>query len=256
MNPVFLFLSHRNDAKALKAFRRLQKATAGKGPVMMLYHAPTDKEPQLPDDISRFIFRDTDMQTIGFPYYRQQLLPGSTHFPLLHFARQHPSFSHYWVIEYDVYFSGDWQSFFTHWENNDADLLVSHIRHYQDEPGWAWWKLLPEENPAIPVEQRLRAFFPIYRISAKALQHIEHCHRDGWRGHYEMLVPSFLHRDGFRLQDFGGKGSFVSAGDENRFYRDDVSGDPEGRLRKGTMRFRPRFRLPGLFRNKLYHPVK
>ncbi len=252
---VVLFLTHTWDRKTLKAYRKLIKAMGGDAHVRLLFHARDSQKLSLPADISLHSFNDRDLETIGFPFYKKTLVPGSTHYPLMLFARSNPQYSYYWVVEYDVYFSGDWRYFFHHFQNNAADFLTSHIRRFVEEPEWIWWSLThPIQH--IAESDRLRSFNPIYRISANALASIDTAHQSGWTGHYEVLVPTLLQAGGFCLNDFGGNGSFVTPEDHNRLYIDDDSGDPKGGVRKGTMRYRPLFHFPGWHRNKLYHPVK
>ena len=133
-------------------------------------------------------------------------------------------------------------------------FITSHIRYYQEEPDWHWWGL-KKESHEILLKHRLRSFNTIYRISSSALQFLIEKHQEGWKGHHEELIPSLLYSHGFQIHDFGGTGSFVAAEDKKRFYLDSPP-DKKGRLKKGTMRFRPVFSKPGSKRMKLYHPVK
>jgi hypothetical protein len=79
--------------------------------------------------------------------------------------------------------------------------------------------------------------------------------RRGWRGHHEVLTPTLLYQNGFRLRDFGGDGSFVAPGEINAVYTS--LGSSSGCLSvHGTLRFRPSRLSPGLKSGMLYHPVK
>lgn len=252
VRQAVLLLTHLTDNRNHNEFFRIQKELPENIDTYILFHKTTCDEPVFPGKV--YSFTDNDLARIGFPMFSETLVPGSTHFPLLDFARNHPAYDYYWVIEYDVCFRGRWSVFFDHFESSEADLLTCHIRSYQVEPDWHWWGLKhPRLN--IPSGQRLRSFNPIYRISSPALNYIEKCHREQWCGHYEELLPTLLHHGGYRLQDIGGTGAFVKPGDRNRFYIDS-SGDRKGRLKEGTMRFRPPYKKTGWRRNKLYHPVK
>lgn len=251
--PAFLFLSHRRDAPVVAAFRTLAAAARSRGPALVLYHDRGDAH-LLPRDVPRVTFSDAELVAFGLPSLEGKLLPGSAHLPVLRFAAQHPEYTHLWVIEYDVRFSGDWSRLFAHFDDSPADLLAGHLRRYQDEPRWYWWELRPPE--AVPLERRLRAFLPVYRISAAAVARVIARQREGWRGHFEMLLPTIAQHDGLTLRDFGGVGPFVAPHDRNRFYIDDATGDPFGGLQVGTLRYRPTIRFPWLLRDKLHHPVK
>jgi hypothetical protein len=60
--------------------------------------------------------------------------------------------------------------------------------------------------------------------------------------------------EGFDIADFGGKGSFVPMGLEDRFYCN-FDAENHGSLNCSTMRFRPVIDKL-IHEGKLYHPVK
>jgi hypothetical protein len=192
-------------------------------------------------------FTDEILKTMSCEPWTKSFVPGSAHFPLLHFFLEQNQYEYYWLIEYDVRFSGDWREFFESFREVEADFLTSCVRHPPDEPDWYWWNSLRHPESFIPPEQRLASFNPIYRISNPALRHILESHRRGWVGHFEVLIPTLLHHQGFKLVDFGGEGSFVRAGGKNKFYTAGA---------EGTFRHRPCYVEAGPLVNKLYHPVK
>ena len=251
-NQVFLLLTHLTDSQSHTEFSKIRKAVPKGSDAFMLFHCHGHKAPSFSGDIHKFT--DQDLKKIGFPMFSDTIVPGNAHFPVMEFARKYPAYDFYWVIEYDVCFSGDWKKLFSHYQTSGADLLTCHIRKYQEEPAWHWWGLRHPDNE-ISLTERYRSFNPIYRISSSALSFIDRMHQEQWTGHYEELLPTLLFHNGYQLQDIGGTGSFVKQGDRNRFYIDNPK-DHKGRLNKGTMRFRPPFTKPGWRWNKLYHPVK
>lgn len=253
-NTAFLFVCHKTGNRFLKRYRRLQAAVSQKDCARFFFH---QKERGLPRGLHSYpcsIFSDKDLSSLGYPVFREKLTPGSTHFPLLFFYLKNPGYKFYWFIEYDVCFTGNWKVFFDYWSVCDADFLTSHIRWYNDEPDWVWWRLAHPEKE-IPKEKRLRSFNTIYRISNKALSFIHQKHLEQWRGHEEELLPTLLYHHGFSLCDFGGSGPFVRPEDKNRFYID-APAARNGALKKGTMRWRPVVKFPRWRKNTLYHPVK
>ena len=71
--------------------------------------------------------------------------------------------------------------------------------------------------------------------------------------YYEVTLPTILHHGGYRIEDFGGEGSFVAAGNKGRFY----SNVPrEKGLAEGSLVWRPCRSSIGKAPNKLWHPVK
>ncbi len=251
-NQVYLLLTHLTDDQSHREFSKITKAVAKGSDAFMLFHCHGQKTPSYAGNIHKFTTRD--LEKIGFPMFSDTIVPGSGHFPVMDFGRKYPHYDFYWVIEYDVRFRGDWKKLFRHYQTSRADLLTCHIRKYREEPDWHWWGLR-HPRKEIPLVDRYRSFNPIYRISSEALSFIDRMHQEQWTGHYEELLPTLLFHNGFQLQDIGGTGSFVNQGDKNRFYIDNPK-DYKGRLKKGTMRFRPSFTKPGWRWNKLYHPVK
>lgn len=178
--------------------------------------------------------------------------PGYGDLPILSFYLQNPNYQYYWVVEYDVRFTGEWQSFFKAFENSESDLLGTTLTRYEDVPDWFHWSSL---RLNIPLDQKkfVRGFFPIYRMSGPGFAFLDKAYREGVAGHYEGLFPTLLEQAGFQLEDVGGDGEFVRAGNNNRFY----DNTPDSHfLNPGTFVFRPAIHRPGRIANKLWHPVK
>ncbi len=185
-----------------------------------------------------------DIRSLNYPTLQEGIIPGNAHFPLLHFFHIRQKYDYYWLIEYDVRYSGTWRHLFQSFRHDPTDLLTSHIRKYPQEPNWPHWKLAhPKES--ILLEKRTRSFNPIYRISRPALATIHKAHQEGWKGHNEVFLPTILNHSHFSLSDFGGEGSFVPPRRVNKYY-----------IAKLTMRYRPIHERTRFYRNKIYHPVK
>jgi hypothetical protein len=179
--------------------------------------------------------------------------PGNVELPILHFYRSHPDYEYYWVVEYDVRFSGRWDFFFGAFEDNSADLLCTTLCRYPEIPAWYHWdRLSLPEGPLAP-EDCIRGFMPVCRLSNRALATLDKAYAAGAAGHQECLIPSILNRDGMHIEDIGGTGAFVKPGNENRFYRNTRAADD---LSPGTFVFRPVMYGPGGEANMLWHPVK
>ena len=251
---IYLFSCYDLNHWLIKRFNKIQAAIKQQDTAMILFHRINEILPDRIRSLPHVVFSYDDLSILGYPMFKDTLLPGSTHFPLINFYRNNPDYTYYWFIEHDVSYTGDWSVFFDYWGARDADFLTGHIREYASEPDWYWWGLHhPDET--IPLEKRLRSFNVIYRLSNRAVAFIDEVHRKNWHGHEEELLPTLLHNSGFSLRDFGGVGKFVHSGERNRFYID-APDDREGLLKKGTLRWRPVFTWPGWRKNKLYHPVK
>jgi hypothetical protein len=253
-----LLAAHAYARAPFREFSRIREAVAERGDALLLWdQAGNARHADRVAALPRYEFDRDRLPDLGYPFLRpSRMLPGSTHFPLLKFARERPHDT-YWFIEYDVRFTGDWRVLFEHFESSEEDFISCRMGRCDAEPDWLWWDSLTHPDEVIPIEKRLRSFNPIYRISHRALQHIDQMHRQGWRGHHEVLLPTLLDQGGFTLRDFGGTGPLVHPDDHNRFYLEPESEDgPNPWVGTGSMRWRPHF----LFllwrpRNKLFHPV-
>jgi hypothetical protein len=201
-----------------------------------------------------YLFSNESLSKLNYRMIGPSVVPGHVGFPALQFFRDNPDFDYYWVIEYDVRFSGNWHFFFEFFRDAKQDFLACHLRDHADEPDWPWWSL-HHPRKSIPLSQRLRCFNPIYRASNASLSFLDESLGDGWCGHNEVIWPTLLHHNGFTIMDIGGKGRFTPSGMEESFYTESESTN-NGALDSGTMRYRPSFWRVGREKNKLYHPVK
>ncbi len=177
------------------------------------------------------------------------------HFPVFDFFLSHRDYDTYWVIEYDVRYTGQWESLLGSFQCYDHDLVTSHIRRFAQEPGWFWWDSFHHPTKIVARDNYVRSFNVIYRISNRALEFLHQAQLDGWRGYPEVLFPTLLLDDGFRLLDFGGDGEFTLPELRNGVYTSHAS--RSGHLSiLGTMRYRPSRARAGRRPNKIYHPVK
>lgn len=252
---AFLILTNKTSLPLIQKYRELFEATRDIGDTVLLYHLDKGKPFVNLDGINSFTFTDEILSSLNYFPLGFTLVPGSNHFPLMKFYLSHPHYDYYWCIEDDVDYSGDWSAFFEAFSSLDTDFISSHIRWYEEEPEWPWWPALAHPYTAIPQNQRIRSFNPIYRISRQALELLHKALVSKWCGHHEVLIPTLFYESGLSIHDFGGNGEFVPEGFENRFYMENTP-NPKGVLSDGTMRWRPVFEKTGNLENKLYHPVK
>lgn len=259
-----LVLNHVLDRHLIEHYRSLTDDLNGLGDVYLLSDRtqPSVTFSRLPGEAREFRFTVEDLLSLGYPGRcgtvarrtgARNLALGNADLPVLLFASAHPRYDYLWCIEYDVRFSGNWRSFVSAFDDSDADLLGSSFTRRQQTPDWTHWSSLSIPDLDCPSGDALRGFFPVYRLSRRAVQcHHEQCTR-GARGHMEALLPSVVERAGLRIEDFGGEGEFVAPGNENRFYRNDRF---SSRLSPGTFVYRPAMTAAGSEPDRLWHPVK
>lgn len=178
--------------------------------------------------------------------------PKNIDLPLMWFFHVEPDYDYYWVIEYDVRFSGNWQVFFQHFTDNGSDLLATTLFDYDFRPRWPHWKALRSPIP-VPLEARTRATLSFYRLSRRALQALHQGYTQRWGGHYEVTIPTLLKHQGFSLEDMGGNGAYVRPENINRFYTN-TPANPG--LAPGTFVLKQSQREKNIYPDMLYNPFK
>lgn len=182
------------------------------------------------------------------------LVPGDVDLLWTDVRRRHGGYERYWLIEYDVVYTGRWSSFFRHFVDSDADLLGTTLFEHRFRPDWTWWSsLVAGDGAPLPKRRRVRGFFPVAGMSARGLDALARAHDRGWTGHFEVLGPTVLNEWGLEIEDVGGQGAFVREGNAGRFYTNTPS---RSGLAPGTFVYRPSRPRPGFRRGKLWHPVK
>ena len=166
----------------------------------------------------------------------------------------------FWLVEYDIDYSGDWADFFGATATYDADVLTAHLRPLSAEPNYFFAPLYrqPEASPADP----LIALMSISRMSRRFLEHYRDTLRQpGWDGHFEMVLPSIARAGGFTVAEIGGENPFTPPERRGLHYTgsfadNDRPGTTHGYLPARGYRYfvdsPRRFRLP----NSVYHPIK
>ncbi len=250
---VFLFLCHFVSAHVLAEFKKIEQETSGLGDAVYLLHVASYDVPPLLQEHKSFLFSYRSLSALGYTIFGKKLIPGHGHFPLLQFFLENPDYDYYWLVEYDVRFSGKWGHFFNYFSGTQKDFLSSNIRTFHEQPDWFFWFTLRHPQEKIPHAECLRSFNPIYRISKAALIFLDTCLKNGWIGHNEVIIPTLLHREGYTLMDFGGTGKFTPPELMNKFYTSSGHSTLRG---DGTLRYRPVFSEIGNEEDKLYHPVK
>ncbi len=170
------------------------------------------------------------------------------------------SYDRFWLVEYDVDFSGDWEDFFAEAASYGGDILATRVRRRSDDPryGHLPYFSMPEGAISDPVI----ALFPISRLSRRLLEvYQEELSVRDWQGHFEIVLPSVAASRGLSIEEIGGDGPFTPPERRNRHYRGpfDMMSTYET-----TFNYRPvqsfhyfgeapqNFREP----DQLYHPVK
>lgn len=255
---ALLFQTHFFDRSCASAFARLAAACPPQFRPIVLIHLPPGAEvPPRLAGVPHHVVRTPEMR---LPAYRAKSggedwniwSGGHTDLILLHFWRAQPGHARYWVVEYDVRWSGDWRRFLGSFEEDPADLLCPGIIGRMADPGWYNWPSLtgPEH---LPEETQFRAFLPVFRASAAMMRTVDAAYREGWGGHCECTWPTLALRAGLSVVDLGGDGPLTPERYRGRFY---ASTPAALHLAPGTLVFKPVLHRVGRRRDMLWHPVK
>jgi hypothetical protein len=261
---VILILNHVNDRRLHEQLEQIERACGQEYDVFLLSDRtrPSFSFARACAGTKEFRFTLKDLIALGYPGKSdlawagaepRSIQFGNAELPVLLFFATHSHYEHYWLVEYDVQFSGSWRHLFSTFDDSDADLLGTSLIRHAEFPGWNRWRSLVVPSTTANDDDRLRGFFPLYRISNEALSCLHERYQQYCAGHMEALVPTLLYRAGLRLEDIGGDGSFVKPANVNRFY---TNRRLTNELSPGTFVYRPVRRVVGPEPNKLWHPVK
>jgi hypothetical protein len=252
-----LFQTHFFDRRCARAFAALARGCAADHrPVVVIHLPPGAPVPPRLRDVPHHVVRTDEMRLPDYGAKTQGAEwslwnGGHTDLIFLHYARAHPEHARYWMVEYDVRFSGPWRRFLAAYEDDDADLLAPAILPRSADPGWYNWPSLA--GPAPDETLQLRAFLPVFRASARLITAVDAAYRAGLTGHCEAIWPSVAQAAGMTIHDLGGDGPFTPDRYRGRFYSSSpLSPD----LCPGSFAFKPPLYRPGSRRDMLWHPVK
>jgi len=255
-SSCILFLAHNTEPGAMAALAKLVDECAAAFTIIPLFDCTKRSYPI--EHIEHAQAVECGQITRELPYpekhraHRGTFWPRNIDLPLLWFFQRNPGYGYYWLMEYDVRFTGHWLEFFGHFAASGSDLLATTLFDHDFRPGWDNWRTLrsPER---IPEQERVRALLSLCRLSNTGLRAVHQAYCAGWSGHYEVAIPTILKTRGRTLEDFGGSGRYVAAGNENRFYRNTpgVSG-----LAPGTFTVAANAVSDEYPPNMLWHPIK
>lgn len=209
-NLCILFDTHHTNEFVKDNFDRVRRAAEGICEVVFCHDARLALPPVSGPSIS--LTRDEIFK--AFAHGKgDQVVPGNPDLKIIAAAKKLPRHDRFIRIEYDVLPLGDARrSFETLAEAvAGADLSASHFASYAGRAGWMHWRslVLPDESGLSfeSLEPQLRrAFFPLSSFSRAFLEKYEEYLRNGWSGHYEMLMPTVANLEGVSIVDLSSPG--------------------------------------------------
>lgn len=255
MKTAIVYVTHKLTAEIHEEILKLYDETKNFATLYIVYQADLlNISDYTLDHIPHFSFSIGQLNQLGYRTFGSKLMDGNFHLVLLYFFLHHSQFDYYWLVEYDVRFTGNWATFFTTFENKQVDFVSAHVETWNQNPNWLWWHSIHLSNLKLTKNQVLKSFNPICRFSNRALRLLNERCRMGDLGHNEVLMATLFRYYKLSILDFGGHGSYTDEQTRDLFYIDDIK-DSENNM--GTHRFRPEFKLSEItLANKIYHPIK
>lgn len=247
---VILLLTNKSIDPIIELYDKLLNEVGDRFDVKFLFHNNEESVPQPILERDHFQFSNEDIyRKLGYSVlFDENFLNGNAHFPTFWFMQNNPDYDYYWLIEDDVIFTGNWNTFFDTIPD-EYDYVTAYLKYFEDEPDWHWFNFFYKGNSDIPKKEfvLVGAFSPLYRLSNKAIKYANSKYLEGYRAHFELSISTLLYNGNFKLGDFGAESRFVMPGFINRFYRYNE-----------TYRYRPEQtnNVEEMLPNMLYHPVK
>jgi len=200
----------------------------------------------------------------ALPYTRQlqgvdwETMRRSSDLAIMQFFQGNPNFDYYWIVEYDVRFTGSWRELFAVLNESSADLLCTFLTKFEQGRDWMHWKSFSTPDDSVKEDDLYRAFLPFCRLSKTLMQAIDERCREGWTGHPEVLWPTVAHAVGGNIEDIGGSGPSTPDSRRDKYY---FSALPTAGLFLSTFGAWPAYSEKSAFRqislpDILWHPVK
>lgn len=207
-----IFLSHIYSTRIRDHFDRLKRETSGIVDCFFCLHRPNGAHE---GDNVDFIITEKDEAALlpeRFGYRKKKgLALGSYGFldvVFLEAIRRAPGYEHYYMMEFDVDYSGDWKEFFEINAARTADFMGSHIHWRRDNMDWIHWN----NHFSVPVhsDKHLMAQIVLMRMSLRMVNAYKAALESGdYIGNVEALAPIVALDHGLSIEDFGANFEFT-----------------------------------------------
>lgn len=260
------FLTHKWDPRLARHFAKFRRETERVLPVYLVYHLPEGSA--LPQGVEPDLVVTNDDVRAQFPAGFAQLasrLPHSLYNQVdliwltAFLDPKVREFDRLWLIENDVDYSGNWGDFFAATADYEGDLIATHFRWRHQELTWMWLKDIvdPRDDPG----DQLMGFFPVTRLSRRAIEVVAESYRRWeWRGHFELVLPTIVHRAGLSISELGGWNDLTPSERRGRHYQGAFTTGTKGYFTFGVgpamQHYFAESRLGYWDRDTLYHPIK
>lgn len=237
-----LFCTHKNDESVKEHYNQLKTQIGERADIWFCYNHQYGEVAEY-DNI--FYYDEKSVNTQGFRlhnyYWNASNKPFYGHnyeLILLSFATQHQEYDYFWVIDYDVLFTGDWNIVFDKCDKDDAELICSNLwLNYGIDICFKIW------TPYLKLDTNnlWHGFLTVFRISKIFVNTLIQIYDKGDFGFYEVMIPSVAKHLNLKISTFNDMGFVVG----------DKQGDHE--CSNGCRKW---LKSECVHKNKIYHCVK
>jgi hypothetical protein len=248
-----IFITHFWDDACTAQIAKLRRELGGRYDIKVAgYIAEGATRPAVPDGIQAHFYHTADFAIVRPAFDVDAWLP---QYVVPRFFIDFPDYGHYWMMEYDVRYTGDWGTLFATLNDPDVAFYGIALQRRAAHPGWTHWPGFSTGRDLVAPEHQIKCFTPLQRVSAQALAVVQTAFRNGWRGHYEAVWPSAIAHARLRLEEIGARGEFTPKSRRGLHYTftpHDPNGSP------GSFVYRPTFKEHEIKSSppRLWHPVK
>jgi hypothetical protein len=261
-----LFLTHRWDGRLARHFEKLRREAGAVMPVYLVFHQ--SRENVIPAGLVPDLIVNDEIIRERFPRRYADFAANPPHsiynnLDLIWLTAfldpKLAAFDRLWWLENDVDYSGNWGGLFAATLAYPEDLIATFLRWRREEPRWMWLDEIVD--PLNSPSDQLMGFFPASRFSRRAITAVCDAYANPvWRGHFELLIPTVVHRAGLSLAELGGWGTFTPPERRGRHYQGDFTTGVNGFYTFGAgpamQHYYAESRLGFWSDDRLHHPVK
>jgi hypothetical protein len=247
-----LFQTHFWDESCERCFNLLCASLQNSHDLFVTGFLDSTSNLPIPDGIDQAFYDTASLAALPYPNLKA-LRPH--HIAPMAFFDRYPNYSHYWMMEYDVRYTGDWLDLFESLSASRADLLATVVQRRLATPLWIHWQEFCAHQPALAEAHYIKIFTPFMRLSNAAMRAIDAAYRAGWVGHYEALWPTATAAANLTIEDIGGDSPFTPASRHLAHY---TANPHDPYLAPGSFIFRPSILEQDIPSTpaRLWHPVK
>lgn len=238
-----LYVSHLVTLGTLWNYFRIRRAVRDECDLYWVCHGPSARRRLSRLPIQTFAVTDEILESWKPAMNGNGIVPGNCHILTIAFSQRH-RYDQYWLVEYDIRYTGEWCDVFDLSRSSDADLIAAFVESPFLDASWSHW-----DSINLPYSELARSFNPICRMSHRLLECVTDLITSGYWAHNEALLASVCRNHGWFMHDLNELarnqwGEFI--------YTPGSSANAQG-----TLNYRPvTSRVWNGEPNKLHHPVK